>query len=142
MPGPSAELRSALDALAGEARVQWPGIPLSNDEFAEAVLQRLDAGEDPLAVLRQLCGGDLWLALACARGHAAAIRAFDERYLARVSSLIRRVDGHGELAPDVIQELRDKLLVPENGRVRIEDYSGRGDLLGWLRVVALRAALK
>jgi RNA polymerase sigma-70 factor (ECF subfamily) len=45
-------------------------------------------------------------------------------------------------AEDVLQEVRAKLLLGEEGRrPRIEQYAGTGSLEGWVRVAAVRQAL-
>jgi RNA polymerase sigma-70 factor (ECF subfamily) len=44
---------------------------------------------------------------------------------------------------DVVQSLREQLLVGKEGRrPGIAEYTGRGELAGWLRVAAVRAGLK
>ena len=136
------QLEAALAQLIAGAQAAFPSLSVAPEQFVREVARRLDPGEDPAAALAQVRGGDLWLTLACAAGDPAALRLFDDRYLSKVPALIRRADPDGQLAAEVTQRLREQLLVPDSGRVRLADYSGRGDLLGWLRVVALRAALK
>src|SRR5262249_23713275 len=86
---------------------------------------------------------DLYLAFACGAGIPGALAAFESKYMARVPSLIARLDPAGRLADEVIQTLRVQILVPDaRGRARILDYSGRGALIASLRVSAIRATLK
>src|SRR5262249_57644413 len=86
---------------------------------------------------------DLYLAFACGAGIPGALAAFESKYMARVPSLIARLDPAGRLTDEVIQTLRVQILVPDaRGRARILDYSGRGALIAWLRVSAIRATLK
>ena len=138
----AALLEPLLQRLVADARAAFPTLSLPPEEFARELAVRLDPGEEPAAALAGIRAADLWLSLACANGDAAALRIFDESYLSKVPALIRRADADGQLGPEVTQLLREQLLIPTNGRARLADYSGRGDLLGWLRVVALRAALK
>ncbi|MCY1015028.1 sigma-70 family RNA polymerase sigma factor [Pyxidicoccus sp. MSG2] len=85
---------------------------------------------------------DLALARACARGDAAALAAFESRFISplKKSLLLRGLDV--TTADEALQFLRVKLFVPEGARPpRILDYAGQGTLLAWLRVAALRTAL-
>jgi len=52
---------------------------------------------------------------------------------------ISRVNRDGDFVQEVLQEVWAKLLVGPNAKVR--QYSGRGPLLGWIRVAAARVAL-
>lgn len=83
---------------------------------------------------------DLALAAACAQGDPAALRTFETAILSRVPEFIARVRGGPALADEVAQELRAELLT--GAPPGIAAYSGRGDLAAWVRVVALRAALR
>ena len=129
------DLEPRLQAIVDEARAAFPEIANAGDLLARALAERIDPDEPVESALAALRGTDLWLACGCARGDPASLRVFDQRYLSKVPALIRRADADGQLAQEVAQELREKLLVPEAGRARIADYSGRGDLLGWLRIV-------
>lgn len=85
----------------------------------------------------------LHLACACARGEAAAVRAFDETYMPDVTRAVAKLRLRPEDVADVVQSLREQLLVGKNGAPpRIAEYRGTGDLAGWLRVTAVRAGLK
>jgi RNA polymerase sigma-70 factor (ECF subfamily) len=79
--------------------------------------------------------GDLELARACGRGDAAALERFEREFLNQVPLLLART--HAELADEVMQALRHKLFVDK----KIDEYSGKGPLGGWLRVVAMRTAI-
>jgi RNA polymerase sigma-70 factor (ECF subfamily) len=131
--------RARLD----EGLAAWPGLDTDPAEFVRDLAAHLVTGEYPLAALSSVHAGDLYLAGACRRGSARAIALFEARFLARVPAFVAQVDPTGALADDVCQDLRDKLLLSTAGSVpRIGDYSGRGDLSSWLRVVALRTALR
>ncbi|MDB4957645.1 MAG: putative DNA-binding regulatory protein [Myxococcales bacterium] len=56
---------------------------------------------------------------------------------------IRTIDGNADVIDEVLQQLREKLLVPAEGQtvLRLESYSGHGPIGAWLRVSALRTAL-
>src|SRR5262249_12507693 len=88
-----------------------------------------------------LHGSDLYLACACASGDEQALAAFERRYIAEVPAFLARTGPSASLIGDVRQRLRERLFVAVDGkRTKICEYSGRGPLASWLRVVALRAA--
>ncbi len=133
LPAMSADHR--LQRLAGEGRAAWPDVPLDDATFARRA-------EPLLADGGALHAGDLWLACACAEGVPQAIDAFERAFLSQVHHYIARIDSSPELADEVRQGLRDRLLVGRDGAApRIAGYSGRGPLGGWLRVAAVRLAL-
>jgi RNA polymerase sigma-70 factor (ECF subfamily) len=78
---------------------------------------------------------ELQLAQACGRGERAALERFEREFLNQVPLFLSRT--HAELADEVMQALRHKLFVDK----KIAEYSGRGPLAGWLRVVAMRTAI-
>ena len=86
---------------------------------------------------------DLSLASGCARGEAAALREFEATVLSRVPQFLARLDASAALCDDVKQALRAELLVAAGGKAPgIAGYAGRGDLAAWVRVVAIRTALR
>lgn len=124
-----------LPAWLGAARAAWPGVVVDEGSYRAGVEARLALGI-PAA---QLAATDVYLALACARGDAAAIRAFETEHVARIA---RWLGGH-ERDPAVIDEVRQRVrtraLVARDGAPpRIADYSGRGPLGAWVRVMTLR----
>jgi RNA polymerase sigma-70 factor (ECF subfamily) len=119
-------------ALAA-SRAAWPGIELAPDVF-RAHLEARD--QDPP------CVTDLYLACAIEQGVPEALRVFETEYLPQVDAAIAHLDGGSALADDVRTALRERVLAGGAGKARIAEYRGRGDLRGWLRVVALREALQ
>jgi RNA polymerase sigma-70 factor, ECF subfamily len=117
------------------ARAARPELALDDGAFVaflHARPERLEASPEH--------AGDLALSFACANGDTAAIRALEAEYLSRVAYALP--SRHRGDAAEVIQSLRDKLLVPgPAGPAKIGDFTGRGGLGGWLRVAAVRVAL-
>jgi len=125
----------------------------------EARLARLAAGTDAEAFVRfvaalpiaeRLAAADvgaagedeLRLAFRSAGGDGAAARAFDERYLATLPAFLARTRLDAGSVADVVQRVREKLLLPdEHGVPRFAAYAGRGDLAGLARVSAMREAV-
>jgi RNA polymerase sigma-70 factor (ECF subfamily) len=123
----------AVRALFAAGRAAWPTVTLDEPTFAAWIAERGDPAT--------LHGGELFLACACAQGDRAALEAFDKRYIADVPSFLARTSPTPALVDDVRQQLRERLFVSVDGkRPKICEYSGRGTLGSWLRVVALRTA--
>jgi RNA polymerase sigma-70 factor (ECF subfamily) len=132
-------IEEAIAAAADEAHAQWSD--LSDDGF-EAELRRVAAAQDdPDAYLEALNAGDLYLAWTCTRGDPRAIAAFEAHYLTQVPGLVAHLSLSAREVEDVQQHLRDRLLVGDGAPGKIAGYSGRGSLLAWLRVAAVRTAL-
>jgi RNA polymerase sigma-70 factor (ECF subfamily) len=108
----------------------WPTVQLDPAVFA-AHLAKLEANDEHAE--------DLYLTCACGEGNTSALELFDARFLAQVPRLIARADSSPAVAEEVKQMLRAELLVaPPDGKPRIASYAGRGSLVGWLRVAAVR----
>jgi RNA polymerase sigma-70 factor (ECF subfamily) len=84
---------------------------------------------------------ELAIAWAAARGDAVALRQLDAMIASESDAAARRIDRAPTFADEVRQAVRVRLLVADGGHSRIEDYSGRGPLRGWIGVTALRVAL-
>lgn len=131
----------ALEALIARARIGFPGTQVSPDALATFVERNLAEGSTVEAALAGPHALDLYLACACAAGDAAALAVFERSVLDGVAPAISRIDRSPELAAEIAQELRVKLLVGEAGELpRITRYAGRGPLRSWVQVAAIRAA--
>jgi RNA polymerase sigma-70 factor (ECF subfamily) len=136
--GGDRELAAALEAMHQTGCASWSTVELSVDEFARHLASC--AGE-PLTV-SWLCGRpatDLYLACACAHGVHTALAAFDEHYLSHVRAFLSHMRPDAEFVDECRQLLREKLFV--GAAPKIAEYTGRGSLLGWLRVATVRTAL-
>ena len=127
------QLGQALDALLARARTAFPEVPLDAEAFVAWLAPRADRALPALPV------EELFLAWACARGDPAATRALDTHYLARLGPTVGRVDPSPDFLDEVLQQLREKLLVGPSPR--IATYDGAGPLMSWLRAAAVRTAL-
>ncbi len=96
-----------------------------------------------MAVLDAIRATDLYLVCACLQGDAAALRELEDGYLGRIRIALRSIAGAEHLADEVRSRLRQTMLVgsPPRGPA-LAEYAGRGDLWSWIRVSAVRAALK
>jgi RNA polymerase sigma-70 factor, ECF subfamily len=130
-------LEAVLASLYETAREGEPSVDLPATTFVRALARRVPPGATSLDGLFDLRLSDLYLACACAEGNPRAIAEFERRYLANVPS---SAEACRAVPPsDLITALREKLFVGANPK--IAEYSGRGELASWLRVVALRTAL-
>lgn len=118
---------------AGQAA--WPAVPLTPEGFMRHLARHLPEGS--LDLLRQLRGADLYLACACAEGDRQALLAFEQHILRKVPSRLGPLPE--PVLDEVLQVLRQRLLV-ERGETppRIADYSGRGPLVAWVRIIGSR----
>jgi RNA polymerase sigma-70 factor, ECF subfamily len=141
---------AALERLLVHAwessRAQWPAVALPAEPFVKHLAERLpEAGpHSPIEpLLAQLSLPELYLACACVRGIPSAIELFERNYLARLPGLLRGPKHPEAMLDDVCQVARVKLLVPTpEGAPKLAEYTGRGALLSWMRVTAVRIAIK
>ncbi len=134
---------ATLRELVGAARAAWPGVELPDAEFAAYLAERLPADVPVTESLRALCVSDLWLACAVSRSDVAALRSFEQHCLRDLDAAIAHFDGGSALALDVRHAVRERVLsAGAGGQAKITDYRGRGDMRGWLRVIAVREALQ
>jgi RNA polymerase sigma-70 factor (ECF subfamily) len=128
-----AMLSLANDELArvlARGRAAWPGVALTAAElrpFLEAAAGTAHAD-------------DLYLACACAHGDATALEIFEARVLPQLEGALRRMRLPDDALAEVRQRVRAHLLVGDPPH--IVDYRGRGPLVAWVRIVAVRMALQ
>jgi RNA polymerase sigma-70 factor (ECF subfamily) len=129
-----AMLRAHLEA----ARQAWPGVDLDEKDFAAYLGER--AADTELSALRT---SDLFLACACLTSRPEALAAFEEHFLSPLDVHLRRYHPSPHFADEVRQILRERFFVWVDGQPpRIATYNGRGALGGWVRVAAVRVALR
>jgi RNA polymerase sigma-70 factor, ECF subfamily len=133
-----ARLRRHYDA----GRSVWPDVDLSEADFARALAAHVTP-DGPL-VPEDLHASDFFLAAACAAGVRGAIALLARDFLSRVPGYIARVSrpSDRDTPDDVAQAIAERVVVSDGARPgRISEYSGRGPLGGWLRVLSVRMAL-
>ncbi|MBX3156436.1 MAG: hypothetical protein KF773_10590 [Deltaproteobacteria bacterium] len=133
------ELGAALDATLAAAFAAWPELAPDADGFARFLGERIPADTDAVAALRAR-RPELYLAFACLGRDAAACELFDRRYLAGLAARLVRQRIPDAVAAEAVQQLRVKLFTGE--RPLLLAYGGTGELHGWLRITALRAAIR
>ncbi len=134
------EAERALVTLCEEAAAAWPGVRVEPRELVEVLAHKL-AGDDPPA-LAAAALAEIHLAVACARGDAGAITAFDRAYLDVVPKALAGMKLPAATVEDVRATVRDKLLLADGDRPpRVVEYAGRGRLRGLVQVTATRTAI-
>jgi len=129
-----------VEGLYAQAAAAWPGVEVDRDAFVAGYEAKL-AGDDPPPPT-PAGAAELYLALGCARGDAAAIAAFDREYLAVVPVALAGMKLPAASVEDVRATVRDKLLLAEGDKPpRVVEYAGRGRLKGLVQVTATRTAI-
>ncbi|MDI1435328.1 sigma factor-like helix-turn-helix DNA-binding protein [Polyangium sorediatum] len=135
-----AELREegAIRALARRAREAWPGIEVPEDEFGAELAAHATGSSAP----PERAAVEMWLALACARGHGKALRELEARAFPGARAALSRMGFSADAIDEALQSLREKLFVAQGGQpARILAAAAHGDLAGVIRVAAMRTAL-
>lgn len=116
-----------------------PGVSANSAEFVANLQARLASSPDPERELQALHVEDLYLAWALSRGDRAAFARFERDFVALLKVQIK---GAAAEAGELEQQVRTRLFVPAAGQdARITQYSGKGPLGGWLRMLATRCLL-
>jgi RNA polymerase sigma-70 factor (ECF subfamily) len=126
-----AHCRHVTDAFR-QGAAAWPTINLAAEDFARYLAARNFPPDPPHPA-------DVYLACACVLGLPAALRIFETTYMAQLPAYVSRLRPGPELLDELGQHLREKLLV--GPAPKLMEYSGKGKLAAWLRVVSVRAAI-
>jgi RNA polymerase sigma-70 factor (ECF subfamily) len=137
-------LEKLLHQFVCAGREAWPAIAVSEAVFVRYLADRVQAAEEPLAALRELHVGDLYLACGCACRNPGALDAFYQRYYrAGILRPLQRLDLAAAQCEEIAQSIVLELLDPKQRQEPlIERYGGRGSLAGWLKVIAVRHAMR
>ncbi len=142
--GEEAALVAGLAAALEVGAAAWPEVTLAPEAFAGALGQRL-AGAVAGELVVSLAGLDhagLYLAHACVLGDSRALARFDAHCVAELDAALRAAGVSAAQVAEAKQRVRQKLLVAgSEGPPRLASYAGRGDLRGFVRVVAVREGI-
>lgn len=132
----SADPRTPIALALESARALRPAVALDAAAFEASVRAR--AGDADPASLHLV---DLHLAVACSRGEAAAIAAFEAELGPEIARALARLRVPAATADEIQQRLRHKLFVADAGAApKIASYSGRGPLRAWVRALVAHEA--
>jgi len=138
--GPDDALGVALSAAVEAGVAAWPELAVEPTRFAAFLGHRIPSDVPAAEAVRRRAVAELYLTHACLAGAPRALELFEEQYLKELPNMLARKRIDREVANDTVQQLRTKLLLGE--RPLLLAYSGTGELRGWLRVTALRAAIR
>lgn len=128
-----------MDDPVERARVRWPALRAS-DALRARVQDKLRALPEGARDPERL--DELVLACACAEQQPGALLAFEREYLAQVPRWLFRFHVEAALLDELLQSLRERLFVGDGQRAaRVDEYSGKGPLGAWVRVLAVRLAI-
>lgn len=134
-------LANALAEVEHRVDEAWNGTAPHKDAFGAELARCLNIQADPASVV-DLAVIDLHLAFAARLGHAGAMARFESQVMATLGRVIGRVDASDAFIDEIKQRIRTKLFVSDGtSPAKIAHYTGQGDLLAWVRVVAVREAL-
>ncbi len=133
-------LEGLLQAIFESAQRAWPDIDVPSTVFAEHLGTVAPASDDVTGALTELRTEDLFLACACLHRIDGAMRAFEQHVLPAAAKAVRRVDPDPSFVEDICSDVRVRLLVSDGEPARIASYLGRGPLVHWVQVTAMRAA--
>jgi RNA polymerase sigma-70 factor (ECF subfamily) len=123
----------AMERMCDEAARQWPGVKLDASGFRSWLGARA-------VKLSGLHAVDLYLAAGCTAGDGKALEHFERAFISQLKVYTSRMSLSRSELDELAAKLREQLLVgPKPG---IAEYSGSGPLGAWVRVAAIRAALK
>lgn len=134
-------LANALAEVEHRVDKAWNGTAPHKDAFGAELARCLNIQADPASVV-DVAVIDLHLAFAARLGHAGAMARFESQVMATLGRVIGRVDASDAFIDEIKQRIRTKLFVSDGtSPAKIAHYTGQGDLLAWVRVVAVREAL-
>jgi RNA polymerase sigma-70 factor (ECF subfamily) len=132
-------LDDSLDACHRRAAAAWPGVELDAPTFVRRIAALWDSQTPFDTWLAALQTEHIYLACACAAGGRTALAAFETSFMSVVPRDLARLGVDPQLREDLCQMLREKLFASAPGTApKIAEYSGRGPLASWLRVLAAR----
>ena len=137
-----AESAAVVAGHDAAARAAWPDVDVAPERFAAELGRRLGDDASP-AALAAVHAADVYLAIAAAAGDEAAAAHVERDFLREVDFAARKVRATPEQADDVKGHLRRILFTAEPGRgAGLTDFTGRGDLRGYVRVIATRELIR
>jgi RNA polymerase sigma-70 factor (ECF subfamily) len=138
--GAVTDLAMVLGPAIDQGIDAWPALEVDRVGFAGFLGQRVPSDVAADEALRGRALGELYLAFRCLAGDPRASAELEDRYLRDLVELLARQRIDRDVAIETVQQLRIKLLTGERPVLRA--YAGVGSLKGWLRITALREAIR
>ena len=135
-------LAAAITEAHAAAREVWTDFSVELAAFEAALRERLGPDATPEQVAG-CCTRDVYLAIACLAGDATAIGHLERDYLVEVAVAARKLRATDDQEAETRAHLRQILFTAEpERRAALAGFTGRGDLRGYLRVVATRHLIR
>jgi RNA polymerase sigma-70 factor, ECF subfamily len=135
------ELAPHVSRAWQRARAAHPQLAVTDVELMTFAGERIDSGE-PGEELERRHVEDMYLACGCARGDRAALTILEESTLPVVLRGLGALASSNDRGGEVMQMLREQMLVVRDGAAGIAAYDGRAPLAIWLRVCATRIGMR
>jgi RNA polymerase sigma-70 factor (ECF subfamily) len=137
-----AALATSLALLHGAAQAAYPEHVVDATTFAGELARRLGELATPEQVLA-VRADHLLLAIAGCTGDEAALRRLDAELVPVVAAAAARLSALPHQVDDVRSHVRRVLFASEPGRpAALQEFSGRGDLRSYVRVIATRELVR
>ncbi len=133
---------AALRHALAEARGRYPSVVVEDSVFARYLGERLKDSDGNAAAIASRATSDVYLACGCVAGDDKALSTLDSQVFSALPAAMGRLKLNSAAIEEAIQRARTKLLVGKEGRGKLVDFSGTGDLRGWIKVIAIRDALR
>jgi RNA polymerase sigma-70 factor (ECF subfamily) len=138
----AATLATTLARLRAAALAAYPDLSVDAATFGAELARRLGAAASP-EQLAHVRADHVHIAIACAAGDPLAIHRFEDDFLDEVDATAGRLRARPDQADEVRSHLHRILFVSEPGRpAALREFSGRGDLRSYLRVIATRELVR
>lgn len=125
--------------MVSEGTAAWPSLVIEEPVVEERLARLFSRG---FVISECLHPADLFFAIGCAAGNHEALRLFEQTFVPGMLRSASHLITPAVRADDLRQALRVKLLVNDGETAgKITQYTGRGPLAGWLRIVAVRTIL-
>jgi RNA polymerase sigma-70 factor (ECF subfamily) len=130
-------LERTLGRAVEAARRRWP-FTVEDERFLRFLARSAPGDLGSAEELLRLRLDEIYLLCACDAGEARALEVLESKFMTRVEAALLRLGTPKDLSDDVRQNLWMRLF-PKGGAPGAA-FSGRGELVGWLCVSAVREA--
>lgn len=132
----------SIDEQLAAARARWPAFAIDPARFASELVRRLGTELTP-ALLAVTRADDVYLAIAGQDAIRAAVDHIEEECSREVEIAARKLRATPDQADEIRGRLRQLLFTAEPDRAAaLATFSGRGDLRGYVRVIATRELIR
>lgn len=131
-----------LDDQLAAARIAWPGVAIDDARLSAELARRLRAELTP-ELLASIRVDEVCFVLACQDGLPAALVRLEADCASEVGIAAAKLRATKDQADELGGRLRQLLFTADDGRqAALATFSGRGDLRGFLRVIATRDLIR